>query len=63
MYHLNYSNITLFKVTPGTPAHGRVEPGDAILAISGYDAQRLTHAQASQMIKSSGQMLQLTIGK
>ena len=53
----------LFQVTPGTPAHGRVEPGDAILAIEGYDSTRMNHSQASQLIKNSGQVLHLTVAK
>ena len=50
-------------MTPGTPAHGRVEAGDAIIAIGGYETAQLTHSQASQMIKNTGQVLQLTVLK
>ena len=55
--------VILYQVTPGTPAHGRVEPGDAILAIEGYDSTRMNHSQASQLIKNSGQVLHLTVAK
>lgn len=55
--------LSVKKVTPGTPAHGRVEPGDAIVAIGGYDAQQMTHGQASELIKQSGMVLQLTVAK
>lgn len=55
--------LQIKKVNPGSPAHGRINAGDAILAIGGYDASNLTHAQASQMIKSAGTTLELTVQK
>ena len=53
----------MFQVTPGTPAQGKLNPGDAILAIETYDATGLTHMQASQLIQSSGVMLRMTLDK
>lgn len=48
---------------PNTPAQGQCNAGDAILAIGGYDATQMTHAQASQMIKNCQGQLQLTLAK
>ena len=57
-------HISIFQVTPNTPASTvNLRPGDAILAIGGYDAQQMTHNQASDMIKSSGYVLQMTVDK
>jgi len=56
--------LSIKKVTPNTPAATvQLRPGDAIISIGGYDAQQLTHNQASQMIKSAGYMLQMTVDK
>ena len=54
---------SVLQVMPNTPAQGQVNAGDAILAIGGYDATQLTHAQASQMIKNCSDQLQLTLAK
>ncbi|KAK3591916.1 hypothetical protein CHS0354_005135 [Potamilus streckersoni] len=51
------------KVQPGTPAEGLLHAGDAILAIGGTNAQNLTHMQAHQLIRSAGNLLQLTVLK
>jgi len=59
----SYCISIVAQVNAGTPAHGRINVGDAILAIGGYDASNLTHAQASQMIKSAGTSLELTLQK
>ena len=59
-----YINISLFSLGgEWTPAWGQVQDGDGILAIGSYDAAQLSHAQASQMIKNSGNILQLTVQK
>lgn len=51
-------------MNPGTPAaHAGLSQGDAIMAIGQYDTSRMTHAQASQMIKQSGSVLVLSIQK
>ncbi|KAI0211573.1 hypothetical protein LSAT2_003615 [Lamellibrachia satsuma] len=55
--------LSVKKVTPNTPAQGKLTPGDAILAIETYDATGLTHMQASQLIQSSGVMLRMTLDK
>jgi C-terminal processing protease CtpA/Prc len=51
------------KVMPNTPAQGQLNAGDAILAIGGYDATQLTHAQAAQIIRNSTNQLQMTLAK
>ncbi|XP_052798014.1 PDZ and LIM domain protein 1-like [Mya arenaria] len=49
------------KVEPNTPAAGNVHNGDAIIAIGGTSADKLSHMQAHQLIKSAGNHLQLTV--
>jgi len=55
--------LSVKKVSPGSPADGRIHAGDAIASINGYDASQLTHSQASQMIRNAGQVLQLSLDK
>ncbi|XP_064602470.1 PDZ and LIM domain protein 7-like [Liolophura sinensis] len=55
--------LSVKKVAPGSPADGRVGAGDIILGIGNSNAQNLTHMQAHQLIKSAGQLLQLTLLK
>ncbi|CAD5120925.1 DgyrCDS9480 [Dimorphilus gyrociliatus] len=55
--------LSVKKVEPRSPADGQLHSGDAILAIDGYDASQMTHAQAQQMIRNSGNTLQLTVNK
>lgn len=55
--------LSVKKVDPNTPAHGQLHAGDGIAAIGGYDSSQLTHAQASQMIRQAGVVLQLSIQK
>eukprot|EP00918_Siedleckia_nematoides_P062437 GHVU01136152.1.p1 GENE.GHVU01136152.1~~GHVU01136152.1.p1 ORF type:complete len:111 (+),score=8.47 GHVU01136152.1:370-702(+) len=55
--------LSVKKVSPNTPAQGKVQPGDAIKSIGGYDATQMTHRQASEMIQNTGQVLQLTVQK
>ena len=54
----------IFQVSPNSPAKCcNLAPGDMIVAIGQYDASQMTHAQATQVIKSSGNVLQLTVQK
>jgi len=54
--------LTVRKVNPDSPAAvAGLQDGDAILAVSGYDALELTHDQATQLIKRAGGSLQMTI--
>ena len=62
-FNANNNMWNVLQVTPGTPAQGKLTPGDAILAIETYDATELTHMQASQLIQGCGMMLNLTLDK
>jgi predicted metalloprotease with PDZ domain len=56
--------LSVKKVSPNTPASmAGLTQGDAIVAIGPYETNGMTHAQASQMIKQSGDILQLTVQK
>lgn len=49
------------QVQPGTPSAGALTPGDTIVGIGSTNAKSLTHMQAHQLIKSAGNVLQLTL--
>ncbi|XP_067655945.1 uncharacterized protein [Haliotis asinina] len=49
------------SVEPGSPSQGHLTPGDIILAIGGRTSQGLTHAQAQNMIRGSGNALLLSL--
>ncbi|XP_025086294.1 PDZ and LIM domain protein 3-like [Pomacea canaliculata] len=53
--------LTVKKVQPGTPSAGALTPGDTIVGIGSTNAKSLTHMQAHQLIKSAGNVLQLTL--
>ncbi|XP_022322231.1 PDZ and LIM domain protein 1-like [Crassostrea virginica] len=53
--------LQIKKVQPNSPCAGRLSPGDAVVGINNYSAQQLTHAQAQNLIRQSGNNLQLTV--
>ncbi|XP_067655944.1 PDZ and LIM domain protein 4-like isoform X1 [Haliotis asinina] len=53
--------LCIKKVEPGSPSQGHLTPGDIILAIGGRTSQGLTHAQAQNMIRGSGNALLLSL--
>ncbi|KAK6192668.1 hypothetical protein SNE40_004102 [Patella caerulea] len=55
--------LSVKKVQPQSPASHCLSPGDSILSIGNTNAHNLTHMQAHQLIKSAGNMLQLTVEK
>ena len=58
------SNHTFFRqVTPGSIAATGLSTDDVILRIGESDTSSLTYAQAMDVIKNSGNLLQLCISK
>ncbi|XP_060072631.1 PDZ and LIM domain protein 3-like [Ylistrum balloti] len=57
------SQLSVKKVTEGTPSYGQLAPGDAILGIGQNSTDRLTHMQAHDLIKRSGNVLNLSVCK
>jgi len=55
--------LSVKKVVPNSPASAHLDAGDAILGIGGSNTAQLTHVQATQLIKSAGNFLQLTLLK
>jgi hypothetical protein len=55
--------IIYLKVTPNTPSHQRLHTGDVIVGIQGNDSTQLTHLQANELIKMSGNTLNLMVRK
>lgn len=55
--------LQIKKVESGSPVAGVLSPGDNIIGIGHSDARNMTHMQANQMIRSAGNILQLTIVK
>ncbi|XP_061178063.1 PDZ and LIM domain protein 1-like [Saccostrea echinata] len=53
--------LTIKKVQPNSPCAGRLSAGDSVLGINNYDSRQLTHAQAQNLIRQSGNNLQLTV--
>ncbi|XP_071120541.1 PDZ and LIM domain protein 1-like [Mytilus edulis] len=51
------------KVESGSPAAGVLAAGDSIIGIGNSDARGMTHMQAHQTIRGSGNYLQLTVVK
>ncbi|ESO97567.1 hypothetical protein LOTGIDRAFT_228218 [Lottia gigantea] len=62
-YLLPSAHIITGNVQPQSPASHCLSAGDIILSIGNTNAQHLTHMQAHQLIKSAGNMLQLTLEK
>lgn len=56
-------SLSVKKVLPNTPAHNRLHPGDVIVAIQGQDATGMSHQQSHDLIKSSGNALNLMVRK
>jgi len=58
------AELSVKKVAPNTPAaQAGLNSGDAIVAINNYDTRQMTHGQASQIIKSSGNVLTMHVHK
>ncbi|XP_048730492.1 PDZ and LIM domain protein 1-like [Ostrea edulis] len=53
--------LMIKKVLPDSPCMGRLSAGDAVVGINNYNAKQLTHAQAQNLIRQSGNNLQLTV--
>lgn len=53
----------LLQVESGSPVAGVLTAGDSIIGIGNSDARNMTHMQAHQMIRASGNVLQLTVVK
>ncbi|XP_067941121.1 PDZ and LIM domain protein 3-like [Watersipora subatra] len=49
------------KVTPGSPAGRSLRANDEILVINNVNTKEMSHKEAEQMIKNSGDRLSLTI--
>ncbi len=63
-YSFKFSIICVqFQVSPGSIASTGLNQGDEILSIGDVDTIHLTHAQAQDIIKASGNLLQLHISK
>ncbi|PAA61061.1 hypothetical protein BOX15_Mlig010807g1 [Macrostomum lignano] len=55
------TQLTVMRVEPNSPAQGKLRVGDAIQTVNGKKSRQLSHAQASEVIKESGNSLKLTI--
>jgi C-terminal processing protease CtpA/Prc len=56
-------SLSVKKVVPNSPAYNRLHPGDVIVAIQGQDATSLSHQQSHDLIKDSGNSLNLMVRK
>lgn len=60
----SFSDIAVsFQVSAGSIASTGLNVGDEVLTIGEIDTTHLTHAQAQQIVKTSGNLLQLHISK
>ena len=55
--------LQIKKIESGSPVAGVLTAGDSIIGIGNSDARDMTHMQALQMIRASGNVLQLTVVK
>jgi len=55
--------IAPVQVTGGSVAASHLQPGDVIVAIGDAETASLTHAQAMQVIKDSGDMLTMRVNR
>jgi C-terminal processing protease CtpA/Prc len=55
--------LSIKKITPGTPAHMRLNIGDVIVAIQGENCSAFTHEQANAAIRGAGNTLTLMVRK
>uniref|UniRef100_A0A1I8H6K7 PDZ domain-containing protein n=1 Tax=Macrostomum lignano TaxID=282301 RepID=A0A1I8H6K7_9PLAT len=57
------TQLTVMKVEPESAAFGKLHSGDAIQSVNGQKTRQLSHAQASSLIKESGNSLTLIVVK
>jgi len=58
-----HSAFEMFQITGGSVAASQLQPGDVIVSIADAETASLTHAQAMQVIKDSGNTLRLGISR
>ncbi|ESO87190.1 hypothetical protein LOTGIDRAFT_229329 [Lottia gigantea] len=61
--HFNHEKQEFEEVTPGSVASSGLGPGDTIMKIGNANATGLSHNEGQEIIRNSGNILQLTIKK